>query len=118
MDENNTTVQEKTGLSVVSDNTTYVHTFKKPFEWEGKTYRSLTFHFGDMTGKDVLAITQELRARGIVLATRTFDLDYQYRYAVQCCEEPIGSDLLLALPVKDFDAICRAAQRFLVSTEI
>lgn len=116
MDENNTTVQEETGLSVVSDNTTYVHTFEEPFEWEGKKYKSLTFRFGDMKGKDVLAITQEMRTRGIVLVTRNFEVDYQYRYAVRCCEEPIGSDLLLALPVKDFDTICQAVQRFLVST--
>lgn len=104
------------GLAVVSDNTTYVHTFDEPFEWEGKTYKDLTFNFGNLRGRDVLAIMQELRMRGIVLAVKTFDVDYQYRYAARCCEQPIGADMLLALPVKDFDRICNAAQRFLVST--
>lgn len=117
MDDNNILDQEQEtpALEVVTDNTTYVHKFAEPFEYEGKKYPSLTFRFGNMKGKDVLAITQELRSRGIVLVTRNFEVDYQYRYAVQCCEENIGNDLLLALPVKDFDAICQAVQRFLVS---
>lgn len=106
-----------TELAVVSDNTTYVHTFKEPFEWEGKTYDKLTFRFGKLRGRDVLTIMQELRMQGIMLAVRTFDLDYQIRYAVRCCDQKIGYDMLLALPVKDFDSICNATQRFLASSE-
>lgn len=106
-----------TELAVVSDNTTYVHTFKEPFEWEGKTYDKLTFRFNSLRGRDILMIAQELRMQGVVLATRTFDVEYQYRYAARCCEPKIGSDILLALPAKDFDAICNATRRFLVSTE-
>lgn len=113
MDENRT---EATELTVVSDNTTYVHTFETPFPWEGREYESLTFDFASLRGKDVLAIAQELRLRGIVMVSKTFDVDYQYRYAARCCREKIGADLLLGLPVKDFDAICGAVQRFLAST--
>lgn len=107
---------EEPDLEVVSDNTRYVHTFAEPFKWGGTEYEKLTFNFGAMKGKDVIAITQELRMRGIVLAIKTFDVDYQFRYAARCCEEKIPPDLLPNLPVRDFDAICNAAQRFLVSS--
>lgn len=103
------------GIPFASDKTTYVHTFEEPFEYEGKTYKELTFKFDSLRGRDVLAIAQELRTRGIVLVTRNFDVDYQYRYAARCCEQNIGSDLLLALPVNDFDRICNAVQRFFAS---
>lgn len=104
-------------LTVISDNTRYVHVFKEPFRWKDKEYDELNFDFGSLRGKDVLAITQELRMRGIILAMKTFDVDYQYRYAARCCKEKIGSDAMLAMSVKDFDAICSAVQRFLVSSE-
>lgn len=107
---------EEPEIEVISDNTRYVHVFKEPFQWQGKEYDQLTFDFSSLRGKDVLAITQELRLRGIVLAMKTFDVDYQYRYAARCCQEKPGADMLLALPVKDFDAICNAVQRFLASS--
>ena len=77
----------------------YVHVFETPFQWEGKEYESLTFDFNSLRGKDVLAIAQELRMSGIVVVSKTFDVDYQYRYAARCCREKIGADLLLGLPV-------------------
>ncbi len=107
---------EETDQETVFDSTRYVHEFAEPFQWGGREYEKLTFNFGAMKGKDVIAITQELRMRGIVLAMKTFDVDYQFRYAARCCEEKIPPDLLPNLPVKDFDAICGAAQRFLVSS--
>lgn len=107
---------EESELEVVSDNTRYVHTFAEPFKWGGTEYEQLTFDFGSMKGKDVIAVAQELRMRGIMLVSKTFDVDYQYRYAARCCEEKIPPDLLPNLPVKDFDAICSAVQRFLVSS--
>lgn len=109
--------EQPASLYVAADNTVYVHTFKEPFAWEDKVYDKLTFRFNNLRGRDVLAIAQELRMQGVVLATRTFDVEYQFRYAARCCEPKLGSDVLLALPAKDFDSICNAVRRFLVSTE-
>ena len=91
----------------------YTYVFSKPFTYEGKTYEELTFDFDKLTGKDVLAIMRELRLRNITVASRAFDLDYQIRYAVRCCREKIGTDVLAALPVTDFDHIVNKTQRFL-----
>ena len=58
---------EEPDLDVVSDNTRYVHTFAEPFKWGGTEYEKLTFNFGAMKGKDVIAITQELRGLPVPL---------------------------------------------------
>ena len=39
----------------------YKHTFKKPFEYEGKTYEELTFDFGRLKGRDMVAIENEMQ---------------------------------------------------------
>ena len=96
----------------------FTHTFKKPFTYEGKTYETMSFDFDSLNGKDVLAIMQEIRLRGISLAARTFDVEYQYRYAARCCKEKIGSDVIAALPARDFDRICGAVQRFLLRSAL
>ena len=91
----------------------YTYVFSKPFTYEGKTYEELTFDFDKLTGKDVLAITRELKQRNITMPSRAFDMDYQLRYAARSCSERIGTDVLLAMPVRDFDHIINATQRFL-----
>ena len=92
---------------------TYTYVFSKPFTYAGKTYEELTFDFDKLTGKDVLAIMRELRLRSITVASRAFDVEYQVRYAARCCREKIGSDVLSAMPVTDFDHIVNATQHFL-----
>ena len=96
----------------------YVHEFEKPFTWEGKTYDKLTFDFSKLRGKDVLAIMREIRMAGITVASRTFDVEYQYRYAARCCEPRIGSDVIAALPAKEFERICTRVQRFLLRSAL
>lgn len=116
-EEDRTTIAETVqGIPAEEDFTTYTHSFDKPFEWEGKTYEELTFRFGSLRGRDVVAIMHELRSRGMVIAAKAFDIDYQYRYAIRCCAQPIDATLLLGLPERDFNAICGAAQRFLAGS--
>ena len=85
---------------------------------EGKTYDKLTFDFSKLRGKDVLAIMREIRMAGITVASRTFDVEYQYRYAARCCEPRIGSDVIAALPAKEFERICTRVQRFLLRSAL
>lgn len=96
----------------------YVHEFTKPYEWEGKTYEKLTFDFSKLRGKDVLAIMREIRMAGITVASRTFDVEYQYRYAAKCCDPKIGSDVIAGLPAQDFERICTRVQRFLLRSAL
>lgn len=95
----------------------YVHTFKKPFEYNGKTYESLTFHFDDLTGEDSLAIERELMARSIMLVAPTFNGEYLVRVAARACDEPIGVDGFKRMRIVDFERIRSRARNFLMASE-
>ena len=95
----------------------FEHTFKKPMEWQGKTYGTLHFDIDKLTGGDSLAIERELTAQGIRPFARSLDMNYQLRVAVRACEEPVGVDFFEALPIRDFDKIMNRVQSFLLRAE-
>lgn len=47
----------------------YVHKFRKPFSYLGKTYENLAFDFESLTGKDMLSIGQELQMLRVNFST-------------------------------------------------
>lgn len=47
-----------------TDGLNYTHVFKKPFEFEGKTYDKLTFDFEGLLGSDMIAVENEMAAVG------------------------------------------------------
>ena len=51
---------------VQADAGVYTHTFKKPFEYAGETYTTLTFDFEKMTGRDMVSIETEMPCAGSV----------------------------------------------------
>ena len=93
----------------------YVHRFSRPFEWEGKSYETLTFDFAALTGRDSLAIEAELLAMGKPVAVREIVGEYQVRAAVRACREKLGVDALEAMPLKDCNRILNAARNFLLA---
>lgn len=92
----------------------YVHKFKKPFTFEGRTYEELTFDFESMTGRDAAAIENELRAMGHPVLVAAFDGEYLARMCVRACTEKIGIDTFKAMPIRDYDKIRTTARGFLV----
>ena len=40
----------------------YTHVFKKPFEYEGKTYTELTFNFERLSGRDMVSIETDRKS--------------------------------------------------------
>lgn len=95
----------------------FEHNFKKPVEWQGKTYASLHFDLDSLTGSDSLAIERELTAQGLRPFARSLDLNYQLRVAVRACAEPVGTDFFESLPLRDFDKIMNRVQSFLLRAE-
>lgn len=92
----------------------YVHVFSEPFTYEGKTYDSLKFDFDKLRGKDMLDIEHELQIMSRIVVAAEFSADFRVRTAAKACTLPIGIDLLLALPAKDYRAIDGKAKSFLV----
>lgn len=96
---------------------TYIHKFRKPFSFEGKTYEELTFAWGDLTGEDALAIEDELQAMNKPVIVPTFSGPYLIRMAARACTEKIGEDTIRAMPIAEFNRIRSAARNFLVKSE-
>ena len=54
----------------------FVFKFKKPFEYEGKTYNELKFDFNGLTGADSINIEAELQAKGVAIFAPAFSAPY------------------------------------------
>lgn len=105
------------------DNFVYVHTFSRPFQWEGKTYEKLTFHWDALTGADHLEIEFEMLKQGETLVVPEFTGKYLCGMAVRACEEwrslmpPVRKNAMKALPLRDFTTICNKVRSFLLRSE-
>ncbi len=94
----------------------YTHSFAKPFTYEGRTFKELHFDFDSVNGYGCLSIEQELRAHGITVPVREFSCEYQVRFAARACTDKVGSDVLMALPARDFNRICNMVRSFLLQS--
>lgn len=92
----------------------YTHTFAKPFEYEGKKHTELTFDWGSLTGEDSLAIENEMSALGKPLIAPEFSGEYLIRMAARACTTKIGSDVMSAMPLADYNKIRNKARSFLL----
>ena len=93
---------------------TYVHNFVRPFSCEGKTYETLTFDFGKLTGRDGLAIQDELDAKGKAVLVKQMNDNYLLRVAARACTPPISADVISAMPLYEFNKIMGKARSFLL----
>lgn len=92
----------------------YTHTFKKPFEYAGETYTTLTFDFEKMTGRDMVSIETEMQMNNEYCLAPEVSRSFQAKMAAKAAG--IGSDVLDAMPIKDFNCITNAARSFLIDT--
>jgi len=97
---------------------TYVHKFKQPFEYQGKIYKELIFDWDKLTGKDGLAIENELQILGKTVIVPQFSGEYLIRFAARACNEPIGSDAFEQMRIVDYNKIRSAARSFLLKSEL
>ena len=99
---------------VQADAGIYTHTFKKPFEYEGKTYTELTFNFERLSGRDMVSIETEMQMNNEYALAPEISRSFQGKMAAKAAG--IGSDVLEAMPLKDFNKITNAARSFLIDT--
>lgn len=103
------------------DNGIYTHTFKRPFSYQGVTIEKLTFDWGKLTGEDHLAIENELLLKGKTLVTPEFTGEFLCGMATRACTDRNGDgfrilnmEVLKAMPMRDFQTICKKARAFLL----
>ena len=100
---------------------TYTHTFRKPFTHQGHTVESLTFNWDTLTGADHCAIENEILMRGKTLVTPEFSSEFLCGMAVRACSARddngiriLNADAMKAMPMRDFQVICKKARSFLL----
>ena len=93
---------------------TYVHKFKRTFEYEGKKYETLDFYFGRLTGRDMITIESEMQANNEFALDPLLSRNFQGKMASKAAG--IGSDALEAMPLQEFNKITNAARNFLIDS--
>ncbi len=92
----------------------YVHKFKKPFNFEGKEYNEITFDFEKLTGNDMVSVEAEMQSKNEYALAPEISRSLQSKIAAKA--SGIGSDVIEAMPIGDFNKITNAVRDFLVNT--
>lgn len=90
---------------------------RKPIEYNGKRYEELSFDFDKLTGRDALAIENEIARLGRATMVPALSGDYIVRMAARACTEVIGIDLFDLISLKDYETIKSRARNFLIMQE-
>ena len=93
----------------------YVHTFKKPFEWEGVSYDKLTFDFGRLTAMDLEDIDDEMAADNRYAIIPEYSTAFVLRLAAKAANVHIS--LIEHLPLFDGNLIRKKARAFFMRVE-
>lgn len=121
--EKNTTAVDETELEAAreearkNDVALFEIEFKKPVKYNGKEYSKLSFDFDKLTGRDGLAIEEELQMMNKTVIVPAFSGEYLVRMAARACTEKIGADIFDYMPIKDYNRIRSAARSFLILSE-
>lgn len=92
----------------------YTHAFKRPFEYGGTTYTELTFNFERLTGRDMVSIETEMQMANEYALAPEISRNFQSKMAAKAAG--IGSDVMDAMPLPEFNRITNAARDFLLDT--
>lgn len=102
----------------------YTHAFKKPFQWKGRTFESLTFDWSVLNGRDYLEIENEMTMRGRTLVNAAFSGDFLAGMAARACTERdekgkrvIDTRAITEMSMGDFQTVTRKARGFLLRAE-
>lgn len=104
-----------------TDSGKYTHTLKAPFTYQGVTVETLTFDWNSLTGEDHVAIENDMLMHGKTLVTPEFSSEFLCGMAVRACTartdegfRVLSDTMLKALPMRDFQTICKKARSFLL----
>lgn len=109
--------------SEINEGSGYEHHFKRPLTYKGKSISSLYFDWDALTGKDSLAIENELATLGKALMAPEFSGEFLTRMAVRACQttvdgERLGVDFFYEMPMGDFNRIRSRARSFLLRSAL
>ena len=97
---------------------TTVIKLRRPLEYNKKTYTELRFDWDSVTGRDSLAIEDELAELGKFLVLEEYNGHYLIRLAAKACTENIGFDAFELMHIHDYRKARRAARSFLLVSNL
>ena len=95
----------------------YVHRFRKPIEYEGTRISELRIDFEKLTGRDGLAIENEMLRAGKPVVAPAFNGEYLIRMAARGSDPKIGADAFEIMSLSDYNKIRNEARSFLLRSE-
>lgn len=116
-EKKNLEAQEAVQAEVAEESSKKVYTFKKPLEYNGKKYETLTYDLDGLTGRDSMEVEEELvRLRKGVVIEGGLNTDYIIRIFCKACQEPIGSDAFGYMSLTDYNRIKTLTRNFLLAS--
>lgn len=92
----------------------YTHKFREPFKYDGKEYVTLDFNFNQLTGADMVQVEQEMSDNSEYAMAAEISKSLQCKLAARAAN--IGSDVIMAMPIADFNKITNETRRFLLDS--
>ena len=86
--------------------------FKKPFEFEGKTFDGLELDLDALTGQDLIDAEREASA---IIGRPAVDIDKTYQACIAAKASGTVVDMLIKLPAREFSKITSEVQLFLLA---
>lgn len=97
----------------------YTHELERPIQYNGRTIEELSFDFDKVTGFDCLAIEKEVTALGTLVASPSFNGEYQIRFAAKACtEKDVGWDIFGLMKSRDFLRITSKVRNFMLRADL
>lgn len=107
----------QTEMPAEEESTEKVYTFKKPIEYNGKKYTTLTYDLESLTGQDSMDVEAELvRLRKGIVIEGSLNTDYIIRIFCKACKEKIGADAFQYMSLKDYNRIKTLTRNFLMES--
>lgn len=98
-----------------SDSGVYTHEFKTPFEYQGQKYKTVCFKFNSLTGRDFISAENEMMSNNEYALDALLSSSYLCKLASKASGIP--SDVIEAMPARDFKQITAAVRGFLTDME-
>ncbi len=91
------------------------YTFRKPYEFEGKTYEKIEFDLDSLKGSDVAAIKKQLNAAGVYPPVCAVDCEFCAAVIARLIKQP--PEFMEQMDAKDYAKLTLEVTNFFGSSD-
>ena len=89
------------------------YVFKKPYEFEGKEYKSIEFDLDSLKGSDIALAKKQFSSAGNYAAVPAADSEFCSLILAKVTKQPL--EFFTEMPAKDYCAITQMVSNFLLA---